>query len=124
MSSPSDKRCPFCELPAEDRTWSGELVFAFRDRYPVSPGHTLIVPERHVATWFDATREEQRALLLSGGVEPGGDVPLGHDEGVAGGDGVAVAEREHELAGPGAVLGRELAERAALVAGGRHRGRG
>ena len=63
MSSPSDKRCPFCALPAEDRTWSGELVFAFRDRYPVSPGHTLIVPERHVATWFDATREEQRALL-------------------------------------------------------------
>ena len=63
MSSPSDKRCPFCELPAEDRTWSGELVFAFRDRYPVSPGHTLIVPERHVATWFDATGEEQRALL-------------------------------------------------------------
>ena len=30
---------------------------------PVSPGHTLIVPRRLVATWFDATREEQLALL-------------------------------------------------------------
>jgi len=29
----------------------------------VSPGHTLIVPNRHVATWFEATPEEQQALL-------------------------------------------------------------
>lgn len=56
-------RCPFCELPSQDRTWNGAGVFAFRDRYPVSEGHTLIVPERHVATWFDATADEQRALL-------------------------------------------------------------
>ena len=90
------------------------------DVVAVGPGRELAVE-----LGFDLVDGvEQRALLLSGGVEPGGDVPLGHDEGVAGGDGVAVAEREHELAGPGAVLGRERAERAALVAGGRHRGRG
>jgi diadenosine tetraphosphate (Ap4A) HIT family hydrolase len=28
-----------------------------------SPGHALVVPRRHVAGWFDATREEQRELL-------------------------------------------------------------
>ncbi|HOU89881.1 MAG TPA: HIT family protein, partial [Polyangiaceae bacterium] len=39
------------------------LGFAIRYRYPVSPGHTLVVPFRPVATWFKATREEQLALL-------------------------------------------------------------
>jgi superfamily II DNA or RNA helicase/HKD family nuclease/diadenosine tetraphosphate (Ap4A) HIT family hydrolase len=33
------------------------------DGFPVSPGHALVVPRRHIATWFDATREEQIALL-------------------------------------------------------------
>ncbi|MEW6490667.1 MAG: HIT domain-containing protein, partial [Thermodesulfobacteriota bacterium] len=39
------------------------LAVAFRDGYPVNPGHTLIIPRRHVATWFEATREEQVAVL-------------------------------------------------------------
>jgi hypothetical protein len=29
----------------------------------VSPGHALIIPRRLVATWFEATREEQIALF-------------------------------------------------------------
>jgi diadenosine tetraphosphate (Ap4A) HIT family hydrolase len=29
----------------------------------VTPGHTLVVPRRDVATWFDATRAEQLAML-------------------------------------------------------------
>lgn len=33
------------------------------DGFPVSPGHALVVPRRHVATWFDASRDEQIALL-------------------------------------------------------------
>lgn len=45
--------------------WSDELVVAVRDRDPVSPGHTLIVPRRHVGTWFDATVAEQRAILTA-----------------------------------------------------------
>ncbi|MCA8926399.1 MAG: DEAD/DEAH box helicase family protein, partial [Planctomycetes bacterium] len=39
------------------------LAFAFRDRYPVSPGHTLVVTQRLVRTWFEATRDEQLAVL-------------------------------------------------------------
>jgi diadenosine tetraphosphate (Ap4A) HIT family hydrolase len=34
-----------------------------RDGYPVSPGHTLIVPGRHFASFFEATQAEQEALL-------------------------------------------------------------
>lgn len=40
-----------------------DLAFARRDAFPVSPGHTLIVPRRHVASWFDATPEERSAML-------------------------------------------------------------
>jgi diadenosine tetraphosphate (Ap4A) HIT family hydrolase len=42
---------------------SNELAFAIQDGFPVSRGHTLVVPKRVVATWFDATAEEQRAIL-------------------------------------------------------------
>ena len=33
------------------------------DAYPVSDGHALLVTTRHVANWFDASREEQSELL-------------------------------------------------------------
>jgi len=33
-----------------------------RDGFPVSPGHTLVIPKRHVATFFDITEEEQMAI--------------------------------------------------------------
>jgi hypothetical protein len=61
---PSDHRsaCPFCPPPADRTFLDGRLVVGFWDRYPVSPGHALLVPRRHVASWFDATPEEQHAL--------------------------------------------------------------
>lgn len=55
--------CPFCGLAHDRFVWSDEHVVAIRDGYPVSPGHTLILPRRHVATWFDATLEEQHAIV-------------------------------------------------------------
>jgi diadenosine tetraphosphate (Ap4A) HIT family hydrolase len=39
------------------------LAFAIRDRFPVSPGHTLVIPHRLVQTWFDASVAEQHAIL-------------------------------------------------------------
>ena len=54
---------PFLQLPPEAHVASNALAFAIRDGFPVSPGHTLIVPRRLVATWFEATREEQVAML-------------------------------------------------------------
>jgi superfamily II DNA or RNA helicase/HKD family nuclease/diadenosine tetraphosphate (Ap4A) HIT family hydrolase len=38
-------------------------VRAFEDAFPVSRGHTLIVPRRHVASWFDATDAERAEML-------------------------------------------------------------
>jgi len=38
-------------------------VLGLWDSYPVNPGHALLVPRRHVADWFEASPEEQQALL-------------------------------------------------------------
>jgi diadenosine tetraphosphate (Ap4A) HIT family hydrolase len=61
--APRPAASPFLARPASDHVASNALAFALRDGFPVSPGHTLIVPRRLVATWFDATREEQLAIL-------------------------------------------------------------
>ena len=39
------------------------LAIAFRDAFPVSPGHTLVIPKRHVATFFDTTTEERLSMF-------------------------------------------------------------
>jgi len=56
--------CPFCR-PATDRLfYVGRYVIGMWDAFPVSPGHALLVPKRHVGSWFDAS-EDERAELLS-----------------------------------------------------------
>lgn len=54
---------PFLERAAEDHVARNALAFAIRDAYPVSPGHTLIVPRRVFASWFEATAEERAAIF-------------------------------------------------------------
>jgi diadenosine tetraphosphate (Ap4A) HIT family hydrolase len=53
----------FLEVPEAAWVCVNELAFAFRDRFPVSPGHTLIVTRRVTPDWFSATDDEQRAVL-------------------------------------------------------------
>lgn len=53
----------FLARPHTEWVASNALAFALRDGFPVSPGHTLVIPKRLVATWFDATRDEQRAIF-------------------------------------------------------------
>lgn len=54
--------CPFCADLAAATLGGNDLAFYFEDRYPVGRGHTLIVPRRHVATYFEATAAEQVAM--------------------------------------------------------------
>ncbi|WP_240356149.1 HIT family protein [Myxococcus eversor] len=54
---------PFLLIPESEWVASNTLAFAIRDASPASPGHTLVIPRRPVATWFDATAKEQRALF-------------------------------------------------------------
>ena len=39
------------------------MGWVIRDGFPISPGHTLIVPKRHVASFIDLTPEERADLL-------------------------------------------------------------
>ena len=59
----SDPICPFCPPPTERVFHTGELVLGLWDAFPVSPGHALLVPRRHVAAWWEATPEDQQELL-------------------------------------------------------------
>jgi diadenosine tetraphosphate (Ap4A) HIT family hydrolase len=53
--------CPFCI--ATDAVLENALVYACFDRHPVNPGHLLVLPRRHVASYFDATAGERVALF-------------------------------------------------------------
>jgi diadenosine tetraphosphate (Ap4A) HIT family hydrolase len=55
--------CPFCTVPSERIVAEDAHVVVIRDGFPVSPGHTLVIPRRHVGSFFDATADERAALL-------------------------------------------------------------
>lgn len=54
--------CAFCELPAERIVSQNELAVAFRDGFPVTPLHTLVIPKRHVSDYFDLFQPERNAM--------------------------------------------------------------
>lgn len=55
--------CPFCGLSSQvELICETATAIAFFDGFPVSQGHTLIVPKRHVASYFELTNHEQQAL--------------------------------------------------------------
>lgn len=61
MTSASET-CPFCQSPSGSVFYETSLVQALWDGFPVSPGHALIVPRRHVARWSEATPDERQEL--------------------------------------------------------------
>jgi len=85
--------CPFCHVPAAEVVASNKHAVARRDRYPLTDGHTLVIPRRHVRSVFDLDPDEQLAvwdlvaavrdeLLLTPGV---GAVNVGINDGEAAG---------------------------------------
>ena len=55
--------CPFCRLARRvEVICETATCVAFYDGYPVSPGHALIVPKRHVASYFELTHHEREAM--------------------------------------------------------------
>jgi diadenosine tetraphosphate (Ap4A) HIT family hydrolase len=60
----TDKTCPFCNPRLHERIiFRNEWAFTVYDINPISKGHTLIIPFRHVAGFFETTQEEQTAFL-------------------------------------------------------------
>ena len=55
--------CPFCNIShVREIVCENASSLAFYDGYPVSPGHALIIPKRHVASYFDLTDDERKDM--------------------------------------------------------------
>ena len=54
--------CLFCEVPDAEMIIDHDLCFARWDKFPVSPGHMLVIPKRHFESVFDATADELSAF--------------------------------------------------------------
>ncbi|MGM0609122.1 MAG: HIT family protein, partial [Candidatus Muiribacteriota bacterium] len=50
--------CLFCEYPEKDYIVENELAFAVYDKFPVNEGHMLVIPKRHFASYFEASKAE------------------------------------------------------------------
>ncbi len=60
----TESACPFCTLGESERVFHrDDAIAVLWDGFAVSPGHALVVPRRHVATWFEATDDERSALM-------------------------------------------------------------
>lgn len=56
--------CAFCDMPAARIVAENELCYAVRDLYPVTRQHTLVIPKRHVADYFDLYQPERNAAQV------------------------------------------------------------
>lgn len=89
--------CPFCQLMEPDCLLESKLACVIQDAYPVSPGHLLVVPRRHVEDFFALQPQEVQAMmelvwgakeLLSGQYRPDG-FNVGINVGAAAGQTIA-----------------------------------
>lgn len=60
----SNTDCIFCNIPQEKVIAENDLCFAIYDDFPVSEGHVLIIPKRHVADYFSLTENEVMAIQI------------------------------------------------------------
>jgi diadenosine tetraphosphate (Ap4A) HIT family hydrolase len=59
----SDTSCVLCTLPSERILGENDHAVWILDLHPVSPGHSLIVPKRHVESFFETPPPEREAIL-------------------------------------------------------------
>lgn len=55
-------QCPFCNPKPENLWFEDEHGRVIRDGFPISKGHTLIVPKVHIPSFHDLENEIQAAL--------------------------------------------------------------
>ena len=59
----SEVNCPFCMLPAERILILADEALVIRDAFPVSPGHTLVIPRRHIGSFFELSDAERTCMV-------------------------------------------------------------
>jgi diadenosine tetraphosphate (Ap4A) HIT family hydrolase len=54
--------CPFCNIDASRTVAENPSAIALHDAFPVTAGHTLVVPRQHVTSIFDLAEADQTQL--------------------------------------------------------------
>ena len=89
----TDGESPFLAVPASKWLLANDSAFVVADRFPVSPGHALVVPRRSIGNWWEATDQERADMLalvdeiklqLDAGRKPDG-YNVGFNDGAAAG---------------------------------------
>lgn len=55
--------CIFCQTPESEISFENEYIYEKEDRYPVTPGHRLIISKRHVSDATDLTPIELQHMF-------------------------------------------------------------
>ncbi len=61
----NDISCIFCDIQSIDRLRiisENTLAFSILDGFPVTEGHTLFIPKRHAADYFELSQAEINAI--------------------------------------------------------------
>jgi len=64
MSTPNESECPFCAIDPDRIVVSDLEAFAVLDAYPVTDGHIVVIPRRHVPTVFQLPPDEQANIWI------------------------------------------------------------
>ena len=54
----SDEQCLFCNIPQDRVIAENSIAYAITDEFPVTEGHTLVIPKNHVDEYFGLSIEE------------------------------------------------------------------
>jgi len=61
------KTCPFCQFATGTTNtqilFENQTGFVIRDGFPITKGHTLIIPKHHVGSFFDITQAQRQDLF-------------------------------------------------------------
>lgn len=55
--------CIFCNIDQSRIIDSNDFFYVIKDIYPVTELHTLMIPHRHISSYFDLTEDEQISLF-------------------------------------------------------------
>lgn len=58
----TEKKCPYCEFDEFDIIDKNEFGVILPELNPLSKGHSVVIPLRHVESFFDVTEKERKSL--------------------------------------------------------------
>ena len=64
MAFDPNNPCRFCDASLHTILAETDLALLIKDDFPASKGHCLVIPKRHIATFFEATEDENRDFLI------------------------------------------------------------